>query len=190
MDFIHQLITNEVPDDRVSSVYVYTVFFHSREFSKQFSLIIDQPRLLGWMLPLLSKFWHKWERLYWIIQRSTPFVIHTVYVFFSISNFFLPTYWRCKNSFILFLSSIFFTVYSLMESWLTRMNSLDSILICYASVTFIQEKNIKYFSSNMITRLYILRTINALILLTFWQKMNYDTLILLIECSIFSEKVL
>lgn len=48
MDFIHQLITNEVADDRVSSMYVYIHCFTLQSFTgKQFSLIIDQPRLLG-----------------------------------------------------------------------------------------------------------------------------------------------
>lgn len=89
MDFIHQLITNEVADDRVSSIYVYIHCFTLQSFTaKQFSLIIDQPRLLGWMLPLLSKFWHKWERLYWIIQRWRPFVIHILCMSFFYSQFF------------------------------------------------------------------------------------------------------
>lgn len=117
--------------------------------AKQFSLIIDQPRLLGWMLPLLSKFWHKWERLYWIIQRYTPFVIHTVlYMFYfcSIFIYFLPTYWRCKYSFILFFiiknsfdTSAFFIDEIVID---TYEFSRRQFVYIYASVTFIQEKNV------------------------------------------------
>lgn len=108
MDFIHQLITNEVADDRVSSMYVYIHCFTLQSFTaKQFSLIIDQPRLLGWMLPLLSKFWHKWERLYWIIQRWRPFVIHILCMsFFSIPNFFF--YLHTDD--LKILSSFFFII--------------------------------------------------------------------------------
>lgn len=112
-------------------VCMYIHCFTLQSFTaKQFSLIIDQPRLLGWMLPLLSKFWHKWERLYWIIQRWSPFVIHILCMsFFSIPNFFLLTYWWFKNSFILFFyHQNFFSAFSLMKSWLTRMNSLQSFL--------------------------------------------------------------
>lgn len=99
--------------------------------AKQFSLIIDQPRLLGWMLPLLSKFWHKWERLYWIIQRYTPFVIHTVLCMFFFVLFLFIFYQHTDDVNILssfFLSSKILLIlvhFSLMKSWLTRMNSLD-----------------------------------------------------------------
>lgn len=130
MDFIHQLITNEVADDRVSSIYVYIHCFTLQSFTaKQFSLIIDQPRLLGWMLPLLSKFWHKWERLYWIIQRWRPFVIHIL----CMSFFLFPIFFYLHTDDVKILSSFFyhqnfFSAFSLMKSWLTRMNSLQSFL--------------------------------------------------------------
>lgn len=74
--------------------------------AKQFSLIIDQPRLLGWMLPLLSKFWHKWERLYWIIQRYTPFATHILCMSFLF--YFLIFYLHTDN--VKILSSFFFLI--------------------------------------------------------------------------------
>lgn len=184
MDFIHQLITNEVADDRVSSIYVYIHCFTLQSFTaKQFSLIIDQPRLLGLMLPLLSKFWHKWERLYWIIQRSRPFVIYIYCVcLFCYSNFFF--YLHTDDVIILssfFLSSNFFSAFSLMKSWLTRMNSLQSFLFIVTLQWNLYRKswNVSVVTCLIVAWLFILRTINALILFTDLTKMIYDTLILL-----------
>lgn len=182
MDFIHQLITNEVADDRVSSIYVYIHCFTLQSFTaKQFSLIIDQPRLLGWMLPLLSKFWHKWERLYWIIQRWRPFVIHIL----CMSFFLFPIFFYLHTDDVKILSSFFyhqnfFSAFSLMKSWLTRMNSLQSFLYVATLQWNLYRKN---WNDSVVTCLiawlYILRTINALILFTDLTKMIYHTLILL-----------
>lgn len=159
-------------------VCMYIHCFTLQSFTaKQFSLIIDQPRLLGWMLPLLSKFWHKWERLYWIIQRWRPFVIHIL----CMSFFLFPIFFYLHTDDVKILSSffyhqIFFSAFSLMKSWLTRMNSLQSFLYIVTLQWNLYRKN---WNVSVVTWLYILRTINALMLLTDLTKMIYDTLILL-----------
>lgn len=158
-------------------VCMYIHCFTLQSFTaKQFSLIIDQPRLLGWMLPLLSKFWHKWERLYWIIQRWRPFVIHIL----CMSFFLFPIFFYLHTDDVKILSSffyhqIFFSAFSLMKSWLTRMNSLQSFLYVATLQWNLYRKN---WNDSVVTCLiawlYILRTINALILFTDLTKMIYQ----------------
>lgn len=90
-------------------MYVHTLFYTSELYCEAIFINNWSATSPGLNASLASKFWHKWERLYWIIQRWRPFVIHILCMsFFLFPIFFLLTYWWCKNSFILFLSSNFF----------------------------------------------------------------------------------
>lgn len=101
---------------------------------------------------------------------------YIVYVIFFYSQFFFYLHTddvKILSSF--FYHQIFFSAFSLMKSWLTRMNSLQSFLCIVTLQWNLYRKN---WNVSVVTW-YILRTINALMLLTDLTKMIYDTLILL-----------
>lgn len=105
---------------------------------------------------------------------------HSWYIYCVCLFSLFPIFFYLHTDDVKILSSFFyhqnfFSAFSLMKSWLTRMNSLQSFLYVATLQWNLYRKN---WNDSVVTCLiawlYILRTINALILFTDLTKMIYQ----------------
>lgn len=93
-------------------MYVHTLFYTSELYCEAIFINNWSATSSGLNASLAFKILTQMRKI--ILNYSKMETIcdtYTVYVFFSIPNFFLLTYWWCKNSFILFFNINFFLVH-------------------------------------------------------------------------------